>query len=149
MSAITLREMTEADIPAVIEMWVAAWAAAMPVIDFEARRDYFANRLVEHGDQGARRLIAITGDGRPCGLVVVNPATRYLDQITVATTQTGSGLAARLLAEAQNLSPDGLTLHVNQDNPRAIRFYEKNGWRRGEANVNPRSGLPIWLYHWP
>lgn len=149
MSPITLRELTDADTPAVIDMWVAAWAIAMPVIDFEARRDYFAARLVQHGSEGARRLVAIAADDSPCGLLVVNPATFYLDQITVATSQMGSGLAKRLLAEAQRLSPGGLTLHVNQDNPRAVRFYEKNGWRRGQASTNPRSGLPIWLYHWP
>lgn len=148
MTAPVLREMTEADAPAVIDMWVAAWALAMPVIDFEARRDYFARRLAEHATEGACRLLAVAADGTPRGLLVVNRAQRYLDQITVATSEQGTGLARRLLREAQRLSPEGLTLHVNQDNPRAIRFYEKNGWRRGAASVNPRSGLPIWLYHW-
>lgn len=149
MTAATLRDLDEADIPAVIDMWVAAWAVAMPVVDFEARRVYFAERLAQHGKEGARRLVAVAADGSPRGLLVVNPATRYLDQITVSTSEQGTGLARRLLHEAQRLSPDGLTLHVNQDNPRAIRFYEKAGWRRGAASINPRSGLPIWLYHWP
>ena len=149
MNRVALRELTEADIPAVTGMWIAAWASAMPAIDFEARRDYFAGRLVQHGTEGARRLVAVAEDGSLRGLLVVNPATRYLDQIAVATVEKGTGLATRLLGEAQRLSPGGLSLHVNQDNPRAIRFYEKNGWRRGEASVNPRSGLPIWLYHWP
>jgi putative acetyltransferase len=149
MTAINLRELTEADIPAVIEVWIKAWTAAMPAIDFEERRGYFANRLAQHCAEGAHRLVAVAADGSPRGLLVVNPATRYLDQIAVVTSEQGTGLAGRLLIEAQRLSPDGLSLHVNQDNPRAIRFYEKNGWRRGEASINPRSGLPIWLYHWP
>jgi putative acetyltransferase len=149
MSTMVLRELTEADIRAVIDMWVTAWTVAMPSIDFEMRRDYFAGRLVQHGTEGAHRLVAIAADGSPRGLLVVNPVTQYLDQITVAESEKGTGLAERLLAEARSLSPDGLSLHVNQDNPRAVRFYEKNGWRRGESSINPRSGLPIWLYHWP
>ena len=148
-AATTLRDMTEADMPAVIDMWVAAWTAVMPDMDFEARRTYFAGRLAQHRDEGAHRLVAVDGSGTIQGLLVVNPALRYLDQLAVAPGCHGTGLGKRLILEAQARSPSGLSLHVNQQNARAVAFYDKCSWRRGEAAINPRSGLPIWLYHWP
>ena len=48
-----------------------------------------------------------------------------------------------LLDEAKRLSPRGLDLHVNQDNARAIRFYEKHGLPSPARTSNPRSGAPI------
>jgi putative acetyltransferase len=146
---ITIRDMSDSDYPHVTAMWVAAWEQVMPQIDFAARRESFAARLDQHRDEGAERLVAVEAAGEIRGLLVVNPGRRYLDQLAVDPTLHGGGLGGRLLRLAQERSPAGLTLHVNQQNPRAIRFYEKNGWRRGESGVNPRSGLPIWLYHWP
>jgi putative acetyltransferase len=46
------------------------------------------------------------------------------------------------------LSKVGLELHVNQDNGRAIRFYEKHGFRKAGEDVNPRSGAPIYRMCW-
>ena len=60
----------------------------------------------------------------------------------------GSGLARALLDEARRISPAGLGLHVNQNNPRAVRFYEREGFVRVGEGLNPRSGLPIWEYRW-
>lgn len=144
-----IRPMTADNYPAVTAMWVAAWASVMPQIDFAARRKGFAVRLDQHREEGAELYVAVGGDEEVRGLLVVNPGRRYLDQLAVAPGLHGAGLGERLLHLAQERSPEGLTLHVNQQNPRAIRFYEKHGWRRGEGGVNPRSGLPIWLYHWP
>ena len=70
------------------------------------------------------------------GFVTVDPSTFDLDQIVVAPEAWGSGVAAALMAEAKRISPDGLDLHVNNDNARAIRFYEKHGFvhlRRGAS----------------
>lgn len=149
MMPIILRDMAEADIAAAIDMWVAAWTAAMPGIDFDARRSYFADRLEQHRIDGADRLIAVDAEDKVQGLLVVDPSRRYLDQLAVAPGAQGTGLARRLIEEAQARAPAGLTLHVNQQNGRALAFYDKSGWRRGAAGVNPRSGLPIWHYHWP
>jgi putative acetyltransferase len=37
---------------------------------------------------------------------------------------------------------------VNQDNPRAVRFYEREGFRRLHEGVNPNSGLRTWRLEW-
>jgi len=144
---LVIRAMQPADLPETLDVWVAAWQAAYPTIDFNARRGWTADRIAELERTGSRSLIVLK-NGRIVGAMVVNPDTGYLDQIVVATDHQGRGVAEVLLAEARRLSPSKLDLHVNQDNARAIRFYEKHGFvKTGEA-VNPRSGAPIYLMGW-
>ena len=144
--AITIRPMTDADLPAVIDMWVGTWQAAYPSIDFEARRGWTENRFAELAQAGARSFIA-EADGEIAGFVMINPATGYLDQIAVATTMQGEGVADSLLAQARALCPT-IELHTNKDNARAIRFYEKHGFVVTGESTNPRSGAPIYLMRW-
>jgi putative acetyltransferase len=147
MPDLIIRPMEPADLSETLDVWVAAWQAAYPAIDFNARRGWTADRIAELERTGSRSLIVLQ-NGRIVGAMVVNPDTGYLDQIVVATDLQGAGIAEMLLAEARRLSPSKLDLHVNQDNGRAIRFYEKHGFRKTGEDVNPRSGAPIYLMGW-
>ena len=60
----------------------------------------------------------------------------------------GSELARELVDAAKEIAPAGLDLHVNQDNVRAIRFYEKHGFAISGKDVNPRSGKPLYRMSW-
>jgi putative acetyltransferase len=53
-----------------------------------------------------------------------------------------------LLDEAKLTSPGGITLLVNTDNARAIRFYNRNGFRHTHDDVNPVSGRPVYAMKW-
>jgi putative acetyltransferase len=145
---VTVRPMALADLAETLDMWVAAWAAAYPNIDFAARRAWTKDRIAELERTGSHALIALR-DNRVIGALVVDPQTGYLDQIVVATADQGRGVAAMLLAEARRISPAHLDLHVNQDNARAIRFYQKHGFVTVAEDVNPRSGAPIYRMRWP
>jgi putative acetyltransferase len=81
------------------------------------------------------------------GFVTID-ATGYLDQIVVAPDLWGSELGHVLVAEAKRLSPDRITLLVNADNARAIRFYERNGFAHAGEDVNPTSGRPVLKMEW-
>ena len=72
----------------------------------------------------------------------------YLDQLVVGPAHWGSELGNALLDEAKRLSPDRITLLVNTDNARAIRFYERNGFVQTGADVNPTSGRPVLRMEW-
>ena len=143
----TLRPYATADEEAAIELWRRTWQQAYPKIDFSARLDWWRarwrNELVPTATitvaEAARALV---------GFVTVDPNTGYLDQIVVATDQQGRGVAGALLAEARRLAPEGLDLHVNQDNVRAVRFYEKNGFRKTGTDVNPHSQAPTYKMSW-
>lgn len=56
-----------------------------------------------------------------------------VEQVYVASTHRGTGVAARLLARAEQLVAAGghpeAWLAVAAGNARARRFYERNGWR--------------------
>src|SRR6201986_3005572 len=81
------------------------------------------------------------------GFVTVD-ATGYLDQLVVAPDHWGSELGDALVAEAKRLSPDRITLLVNADNARAIRFYARNGFTDAGEDVNPTSGRPVLRMEW-
>jgi putative acetyltransferase len=87
-------------------------------------------------------------DARPAGFLTLDPASGEIDQLAVAPAHWGSGVADALLAQARALSPQGLSLTVNEANPRAIRFYERQGFCRTGTGVNPASGLPVIRMRW-
>lgn len=147
-SAIALRRRAHEELPRLADLWVASWREAMPEIDFLARRAWFCDHLLQLESAGAVTVCALDGSNRLIGFVTVDPATAYLDQIAIAPEAKGSAAAALLLAEARRLSPDGLALDVNQDNARALRFYEREGFKKIAEDVNPRSGLKTWRLHW-
>jgi putative acetyltransferase len=142
-----LRDYGAADEPAAIRLWLRAWTAAMPEIDFNARLDWWRDRWRSHLVPRNRIVMAEVA-GSPVGFVVLDPATGYLDQIVVDPGYWGSSVAGRLIETAKELSPAGVELDVNQSNLRAIRFYERCGFKRVRESSNPLSGRPTYVYAW-
>ena len=145
--AATLRAYTTADEAAVIELWRQTWQEAYPTIDFSARLDWWRERWRNELVPSTAITVAEAA-GALAGFVTVNRTTGYLDQIVVAPQHWGAGVAEMLLGEAKRLSPRRLELHVNQDNTRAVRFYQKHGFGVAGEEVNPRSGAPVHLMRW-
>ena len=143
------REFTPAHWPELVDLWIAAWNKAMPSIDFETRRVWFADRIIAFHDDGVSIIyIFDTSNGDMAGFMSLDERSGHVDQIALAPNHWGSTAAAQLMAEAQSRAPGRLTLEVNQDNARAIRFYEKQDFVRGAAGVNGTSGLKTWAYSW-
>jgi putative acetyltransferase len=142
----TLRPYRAEDEDAAIALWLAAWEKAYPAIDFAARvpwwRERWRNELVPNA-----AIIVAEEAGRLVGFVTID-AKAYLDQLVVAPDRWGSTLADTLVDEAKRLSPDSITLLVNDDNARAIRFYERNGFVHAGTDVNPTSGRPVLKMEW-
>jgi len=142
VNAPTLRPYTPADEDAAIALWHRAWQDTFPQIDFAARLAWWRERWRQELIPVAEVIVA-ERDGRLIGFITVNPDTLYLDQIVVAPDDWGHGVAALLVDAAKRRSPRGLDLLVNKDNARAIRFYEKHGFRYAGEDVNPTSGRPV------
>jgi putative acetyltransferase len=142
----TLRPYRAEDEDAAIALWLTTWEKAYPGIDFAARvpwwRERWRNELVPNA-----AIIVAEEAGKLMGFVTID-ARSYLDQLVVAPDRWGSRLADRLLGEAKRLSPRSITLLVNEDNARAIRFYERTGFVHAGKDVNPTSGRPVLKMEW-
>ncbi len=145
-SAFQLRPYRADDEDAAIALWFETWQQAYPAIDFAARlawwRQRWRNELVREAS-----IIVAEQAGALIGFVTID-RSGYLDQLVVGTGHWGSDLGNTLIAEAKRLSPDGITLKVNTDNARAIRFYQRNGFVHAGEDVNPTSGRPVLRMQW-
>ena len=146
--AFALRDFDEADLPALLDLWVAAWRATGFAVDFEARRPWLDQRLRAHRAEGGAIVVGLDAAGRPAGFVTVDRANGYLDQLCVAPLERGSGLAAALLDAAKRLAPGVVELDVNEANQRAGRFYEREGFHIVARGLSAQSGMPTLRMRW-
>jgi putative acetyltransferase len=141
-----LRPYRADDEDAAIALWLETWQQAYPEIDFIARvtwwRERWRGELVRNAN-----IVMAEQAGALIGFVTID-ATGYLDQLVVSPSCWGSDLGNALVDEAKRLSPDRITLLVNTDNSRAIRFYERNGFAQAGEDVNPTSGRPVLRMAW-
>jgi putative acetyltransferase len=141
-----LRPYRADDEDASIALWQETWQQAYPSIDFAARvawwRERWRNELVPNA-----AIIVAEQANALIGFVTID-AKGYLDQLVVSPDQWGSNLANALVDEAKRLSPGGVTLLVNKDNARAIRFYARNGFAQAGEDVNPTSGRAVLKMEW-
>ncbi len=142
----TLRPYHASDEDAAIALWLKTWQHAYPDIDFAGRVVWWRERWRKELTLNAAIVVAEHED-RLLGFVTIDGGG-YLDQLVVAPDHWGSDLAKRLVDEAKRLSPASITLLVNDDNMRAIRFYEKNGFVQAGHDVNPVSGRPVLKMQW-
>jgi putative acetyltransferase len=144
--AFELRPYRPDDEDAAIALWQSTWQEAYPAIDFAARvawwRERWRNELVPQA-----AIVVAEQAGELMGFVTID-ATGYLDQLVVAPAHWGSVLATRLVDEAKRRSPECITLLVNMDNARAIRFYQRCGFVHAGEDVNPTSGQPVLKMEW-
>jgi putative acetyltransferase len=141
-----LRPYRADDEDAAIALWQRTWQQAYPTIDFAARVAWWRARWRDELVPNAAIVVAEQAD-EIIGFVTID-ATGYLDQLVVAPEHWGSALGDALVEEAKRTAPGGVTLLVNKDNARAIRFYERNGFAPAGEEVNPTSGRPVLKMEW-
>jgi putative acetyltransferase len=145
-AAFTLRPYRADDEDAAIDLWRHTWQQTYPSIDFAARVAWWRERWRSELVPNAAIVVAEQANAL-IGFVTID-AKGYLDQLVVSPDHWGSPLATSLVDEAKRRSPGGVTLLVNRDNTRAIRFYERNGFMHAGEDVNPTSGRPVLKMKW-
>jgi putative acetyltransferase len=144
-----LRKRDDADLPAMLDLWVATWRATYPEIDFDARRAWLTQQIAALEADGAVTLCLFARDSLSlAGFVVIHPQTGWLDQICVGHAFKGDGCAQALMAAARAVSPGYVRLDVNADNLRAIRFYERSGFAQIGRGANTLSGRETIMMEW-
>jgi putative acetyltransferase len=147
MEEISLRPYRSSDLENSLSLWQSAWNQAMPEIDFSARMNWWRERWTSELVSNNKIVVADSNE-RQVGFVVIDKKSGYLDQIVVDPKLWGSNAAKMLLDKAKQISPNGISLDVNQNNPRAIRFYEREGFIRIGEGRNQISGKPTFRYAW-
>lgn len=131
--------------------WQAAYehvfgAERLAAIDHSRRRS-LAERSIATGG-----VAVAEDDGEVVGFVSVGPSTDVhgegeLFAIYVLPKAWGSGAGPALMAAAKELlraSYRDATLYVLEDNPRARRFYEREGWALdGVAKADEFLGMTV------
>jgi putative acetyltransferase len=145
-AAFQLRPYRADDEDAAIALWLETWQKAYPEIDFSARVTWWRERW--RGELVPNAAIIVAEQANTLAGFVTIDASGYLDQLVVAPDRWGSELADALVDEAKRRSPERVTLLVNKDNTRAIRFYQRNGFVHAGDDVNPTSGRPVLRMTW-
>jgi ribosomal protein S18 acetylase RimI-like enzyme len=129
--AVTLRPATWEDAEAVAKIWLDGWRDAhlghVPDELLAVRtEESFGVRASQRVDD----TTVATVDGVVAGFVMV--VGDEVEQVYVSEAHRGTGVATILLTEAERLvAANGRQkawLAVVAGNPRARRFYERNGW---------------------
>jgi L-amino acid N-acyltransferase YncA len=154
-SGLQVRRAETADARAIalvhVQAWREAYARFLPAetlagLDVEARAERWASIIGDGGDttvwvailDGAIVGWASAGPGRDEGA----PRPLELEGIYVLASVYGSGAGQALLDVAIGAAP--AYLWVAAENPRAGRFYERNGFRLdGTTDRHPLAGIPV------
>lgn len=150
-----IRAAVDTEIDALATIWYDAWQDAHadilpPALKKLRTRESFRERLAS-----ALSSVRVTGlVNEPVGLCIVKDEELY--QLFVAAVARGTGVAAALLADAEqqmrkrNVETAWLACAIG--NMRAARFYEKHGWQNAGIVVNPLETpdgifpLEVWRY---
>lgn len=147
-----LRAATPADAPAIAVFQTTCWREAyrglVPPDYLErvgpAEREI---RWRERLEPGGRHVVLAESGGVPIGVVSAGESTEpdvpalELKSLYVAAPHRGSGVADALLGAAIGL--DSAYLWMFEDNPRAMAFYARHGFRAdGVRQLDPDTAVP-------
>jgi len=128
----SIRPADDADMAAVADLWHEGWhdGHAGHVPDGLTTARTLAAFHERTPSRVADTAVAVAEDGSLEGFVMV--VDDEVEQVFVARSARGTGLASELLAEAERRVADGghdsAWLAVVVGNARARRFYERYGW---------------------
>lgn len=122
---LTLRRARASDAPAVADVWLRSYRAALPTVrlahpDEEVRAWIRDVLLPEH-----ETWVAVAGTA-VVGLMAL--ADGWIDQLYLDPSWRGRGIGDRFVELAKRRYPDGLQLWTFQVNAPAQRFYERHGF---------------------
>ena len=134
-----IRKMQPADLEPVLNFWLAATLQAHSFID----PAYWHNNLEpvrQMLPQAEVYVYAETANSAPLGLIGLDPEGDYIAGLFVASEAQAQGIGKQLLDYAKSLRSQ-LTLRVYQQNERALRFYQREGFQIYTLSLH--DALPI------
>jgi ribosomal protein S18 acetylase RimI-like enzyme len=153
-SAISIRYATHNDVPGILNCLHAAFApyrdsySAAAYLDTVLTPESLQDRLIH-----MQVFVGESSSGQIAGTIacqVMSHNEGHLRGMAVLPTCQGAGIAAQLLAHAEaelrRQNCTRITLDTTAPLARAIRFYEKFGFRRS-GKITDFFGMPLFEYH--
>ncbi|MEU0937085.1 MULTISPECIES: GNAT family N-acetyltransferase [unclassified Embleya] len=161
---IRLREWTDADVPALVELFdeveTARWTPLASPFDTDAAREFLAKgRLSRARERSIELAVTLDGDA-PCGVVMLFVGTEEEPDVAelayaIGAAHRGRGLAAksvRLMTDYayRVVGVREVGLRIPPDNAASIAVARATGFVRTDAPtiVRDRRGSPFTLHMW-
>lgn len=142
-SSFALRPALPHDHPALLQVWEASVRATH---DFLDPADLAFFRDFVPGALGLLDVQLIESSQGPAGFIGWRPG--HIEMLFVSPAQFGQGLGRRLLDQVIASAPaQPWQLDVNEQNPRALRFYQRYGFAVVGRSAQDSSGRPYPLLH--
>jgi GNAT superfamily N-acetyltransferase len=143
----TLRPYRIEDQEAVVAIWWESWHSIRPGLRHPEALPVWRTRWTTE-IVPAQTIVVAEAEGVVVGFAAADTAARALTQIFVTPRYKRRGLGRRLFAWAQQLMPEGFTLHTLTENFSSRAFYERHGLVPGDSRINPVNGMETIGYRW-
>jgi ribosomal protein S18 acetylase RimI-like enzyme len=129
-TTVTLRPAEPSDVGGVAAVWESGWADGhRGHVPIELERHRTRSGFVRLAERRVHQTTVAVDHGLVVGFVIV--IGDELEQLYVAASSRGGGVADRLIAHAEEAIAKSYSLcwlAVASGNARARRFYERSGW---------------------
>jgi len=141
----TIREMRPGDIEQVGEIWLTASIEAHDFVPEAFWRGDLENMTTEILPSPKTRGFVFESDGRLDGFVAMGGS--HVGALFVRPDEQGRGVGAALLDHVKQLHAE-LDLTAYQQNVRATRFYEREGFTIAGERTCPHTGCAEYVMRW-
>jgi GNAT superfamily N-acetyltransferase len=141
---ISIRPYTEADFAAVTTVWFESWESVGIAVPVSSLKSEMCERFLREV-AGNWSVYVATVNTDVAGFVALQEDR--LQQLFVAPKMQNRGVGKQLLDFVKAQRPAGFWLTTPTEG-RAVRFYEREGFRRGDVTMHPRFGHEVVRYDW-
>lgn len=138
----TIRPSTPTDADALADIWRASVRATHDFLSAEHFSEIEALVAGQYLPQAPLWVIEV--DGSPAGFMGLSGA--HVDALFIDPRHRAQGLGRRMIDHAVAVA-GRLTVDVNEQNPQAVGFYERMGFRRFGRSPQDDAGRPYPLLH--
>jgi ribosomal protein S18 acetylase RimI-like enzyme len=121
-----IRRADRRDAPAVAELWLQSFRAALPSVRPAHTDDQVRQWIRDVAIEQQETWVICVGD-EIAGMMTLDDGD--IAQLYLAPSRRGQGLGDLLVAHAKTRQPDGLGLWTFQVNVAAVAFYRRHGFR--------------------